>query len=185
MAPTLTKQTARWIGGGIAVVEGLAALSRHARRTEVYAQAQQRAKETGRTLVVVGDPDAGAHTKLARAYGCGDVCVDLNDCPACPTSEAVDLTTQQSKVPSDSAVVYVSCVLEYVNDFNAAWAEIFRMAGSPSNVYMATVQPWTLTAVLYPGAQYTVTEQGQGTRISDFRKVATVAGLGWFCLKML
>jgi hypothetical protein len=28
-------------------------------------------------VVVGGDPDAGTHIRLVRAYGCGDRCIDL------------------------------------------------------------------------------------------------------------
>jgi hypothetical protein len=51
-------------------------------------------------------------------------------------------------------VVFVSCVLEYVGDLPAALREIQRIAGDLENIYIVTVQPWTLTASLYPGAQW-------------------------------
>jgi hypothetical protein len=66
---------------------------------------------------VIGDPDAGMHTRLMRAYGCGDVCVDLNGCPKCPVTVVADITKGPiPDVADDSAVVFVSCVLEYVSE---------------------------------------------------------------------
>lgn len=50
--------------------------------------------------------------------------------------------------------MFVSCVLEYVKDLDGALREIVRMAGNPDNVFIVTVQPWTLTARLYPGARW-------------------------------
>ena len=179
MPPTLHKTTARYALAVLAGVEGLAALQRHRRRSVLYERAKARAIATDRQLVVVGDPDAGAHTSLKRAYGCGDLCLDLNGAPGCRVAAAVDITKGNSPVLSDSAVVYVACVLEYVDKPKAAWAEVLRMAGSPDNVYMAVVQPWTLTAALYPGARQTVTETGRSAPVSMCRKVLTVAGLGW------
>jgi hypothetical protein len=58
-------------------LEGAAALQRFDDRKQTFAEASRQAAELGRTLVVVGAPRAGAHTRLIGAYGCGDVCVDL------------------------------------------------------------------------------------------------------------
>jgi hypothetical protein len=136
--------------------EGYAALQRHADRTRLYEQAEARSEATGRPLLVIGDPDAGAHTSLARAYGCGDECVDLNGCPACPVNYSADITKPIQEISSDSRVVFVSCVLEYVNNFDAAWDEIMRIAGSTDNVFVASVQPYSFTAALYPNANWTL-----------------------------
>jgi len=94
--------------------------------------------------------------------------------------QAADLTA--GPVPGivdDSAVVFVSCVLEYVSDPEAALHELRRMAGSPDNLFLVLVEPWTLTAVLYPGARWAAMGQGLPTMkaITPSRKVATVAGL--------
>jgi hypothetical protein len=155
--------------------ESLAAYARHDKRTRLFYEAGKRAQALGRPLVVIGDPDAGMHTRLLRAYGCGDVCVDLNGCPLCPVVRAADIT--QGPVPgieANSGVVFVSCVLEYefgrhyaqiiharaacvleyVSDVAAAMHEILRMAGDPEHVFLVTVQPWTLTAALHPRARW-------------------------------
>ena len=55
---------------------------------------------------------------------------------------------------NDSAVVFVSCVLEYVSDPEAALQELKRIAGSSANLFVVFVEPWTLTAALYPGARW-------------------------------
>jgi hypothetical protein len=104
---------------------------------------------------VVGDPDAGAHTRIIRAYGCGDLCVDINGCPLCPVTRTADITEGPvAGLANDSAVVFVSCVLEYVSDPEAALYELQRIAGSPANLFLVFVEPWTLTAALYPGARW-------------------------------
>lgn len=104
---------------------------------------------------VIGDPDAGMHTRLRRAYGCGDVCVDAKGCPMCPVVRVANIAA--GPVPGladNSAVVFVSCVLEYVGDLVAALTEIQRVAGDLENIYIVNVQPWTFTASLYPGARW-------------------------------
>ncbi len=152
---SLLRNTARVVLGYAAAVEGAAALIRHRERTWAFEAAADRAAALGRRLVVIGDPDAGMHTRLTRAYGCGDVCVDLNGCPKCPVTVIADITRGPlPEIADDSAVVFVSCVLEYVTDLDAALREVARMAGAPDNVFIVTVQPWTLTARLYPGARW-------------------------------
>ena len=175
------RTVARVALAGVALNEAVQAASRYRSRKDLYAAAVARAAATGRRLVVVGAPDAGLHTRLLPAYGCGDVCVDLNGCPGCPRSEAVDLTTGRTSVPDDSAVVYVSCVLEYVPDFPAALREVERMAGSRENLFNVVVQPWTLTGSLYPAAVSSISQEPGGrltaTPVSPVRKAVLAAGL--------
>ena len=140
--------------------EAAAAVWRHRRRTQAYARATARALELGRPLVDIGDPDAGMHTRLARAYGCGAVCVDLRGCPACPVSVAADITMTIPQIENDSAVVFVSCVFEYVDDVHAANREVLRIAGTRDNVFIVFVDPWSLTSRLYPGARWRMTDMG-------------------------
>jgi hypothetical protein len=143
--------------GAVLAIEGFGALSRFNKRKRSFASAALRAKVLKRKLVVVGSPDTGLHTRLLRAYGCGDVCVDLVGCGECPDSISADIT--RGPVPGiadNSAVVFVSCVFEYVSDPFSAWREVVRMAGSPENVFMVSVQPWTITSALYPGAHWAV-----------------------------
>jgi SAM-dependent methyltransferase len=113
----------------------------------MYAEAAAKARQLGKPLLVIGAPDGG----VTAGYGCGDVTIDLQE-SSCPVSIKADIT---KTLPFDdnSAVVFVSCVLEYVNDAEAAMRELRRVAGP--NLYMVRVEPWTLTAYLYPGAQRT------------------------------
>ncbi len=118
-------------------------------RSTVYRSAAVRASQLGKPLVVVGAPDGG----VTAGYGCGDLTVDLFPSGVCPVPVVADVT---KKLPfaDDSAVVFVSCVLEYVSDFNRALKELRRVAGK--NLYVVRVEPWTLAAYLYPGAKRTI-----------------------------
>jgi hypothetical protein len=138
---------------GVALDEGLAAVGRHAARGRLYAAAHARARAAGRPLIVVGDPDAGAHTRAARAYGCGDLCVDARSCPTCAAARQADLVAGVD-LPDGVGVVYCACVLEYVADPWAAAGELVRLAGCADDVFLVTVQPRTLTAMFYPGARW-------------------------------
>ena len=157
------------------------ALGRFEARRRAFDAASRRASELRRPLIVVGDPDAGAHTRLVRAYGCGDLCIDLRGCPRCQVMQAADLTLGPVEgVADDSAVVYVSCVLEYVSDPEAALRELNRMAGAPENLFLVFVEPWSLTAALYPGARWAGgADRHQVTMkpVTTPRKLATLGGL--------
>jgi hypothetical protein len=178
------RSAARLILAYVALVEGCAALIRFRERSLAFRTAAERADALGRRLIVIGDPDAGFHTRLMRAYGCGDVCVDMNGCPRCPVTVVADITKKIPGVDDDSAVVFISCVLEYVVDLNAALAEILRIAGSNDNVFLVFVQPWTLTARLYPGARWRGAANGPDepgvamTAVGLEEKVITSAALG-------
>ena len=143
-------------------------------RKAAFQAAAERAAALDRRLIVIGDPDAGMHTRLMRAYGCGDVCVDLNGCPKCPMTVVADITKGPlPDIADDSAVVFVSCVFEYIAELDAALREVSRIAGSPENLFVVTVQPWTLTARLYPGAHWRGTvSSAAGDQTVDMERVS-------------
>lgn len=118
-------------------------------RVRVYNQALQQALALGRPLVVIGAPDGG----VTAGYGCGDLTIDLQGSASCPRVLPADIT-KTLPLPSDSVVVFVSCVLEYVNDAQAAMNELMRISGG--HLFIVRVEPWTLTAYLYPGAKRTL-----------------------------
>ena len=122
----------------------------HNRHT-LYDKAKAHARSMKLPLVVVGAPDRG----MTRGPGCGDLTLDIAS-TQCPCRMQVDIT-KRVPLPNNSAVVFVSCVLEYVNDLPSAWRELQRIA--PKRVYVSRVQPWTLAAYLYPGAKRTLNAQ--------------------------
>jgi len=119
---------------------------RRLRRAQVYAKALETAHELGRPLVVIGAPDGGA----TSGYGCGDITIDLNGSKTCHNVLQVDIT-KGIPLEDESAVIFCSCVLEYVSDCDAALREIQRVSGG--HAFFVGVEPWTLTAFLYPGAK--------------------------------
>lgn len=134
----------------LAGAETLVAARRVARRKRIFAEAKARAAETGKPLLVIGDPDTGLVTRMGRAYGCGDVCFDLTGCAGCPEGVAGRLEYTLPRVRGEW-VVYVSCVLEYVDDFEGVCRELERLSGG--DLFVVTVEPWSLTAFVYPGAK--------------------------------
>lgn len=138
---------------GVALNEGLAAKRLWDSRRENYLKAKERAAELQRPLLVIGDPNTGAITRMFPAAGCGDLCIDLSGCPGCPSGQVVDVTGGFPSLESNSAVVFISCVLEYIPNPNDVYAEALRVAGATENLYVVTVDPDSVTAFLYPGAQ--------------------------------
>jgi SAM-dependent methyltransferase len=121
-------------------------------RSHLYDVARRRADELGRRLVVVGAPDGG----VTAGYGCGDITIDIAP-SSCPSAIQADIT-KPLPFATDSVVVVVMCVLEYVDDANAALAELNRISGG--NLFVVRVEPWTLTSVFYPGARRTLPCEG-------------------------
>jgi hypothetical protein len=140
-----------YVLGALAAWEAGWWAERRGRRARVYAAARAAASQLGRPLVVIGAPDAGA----TSGYGCGDYTVDLQR-SACPRSVVADVT-RALPFPSNSVVVFCSCVLEYVQDHRTAITEISRVSGGWA--YYVGVEPWTLASVLYPGARRTLPPQ--------------------------
>ena len=50
------------------------------------------------------------------------------------------------------------------------------MAGSHENLFIVFVEPWTLTAALYPGARW-AGDRVEMRPVTPTRKIATVGGL--------
>jgi hypothetical protein len=145
------------VGPAIVIWEAFWWAIRRGRRYDVHELARARADALGRPLCVVGAPEGG----MTAGYGCGDLTVDLAGSPGCPRAVAADICGYGAiPLDDDSAVVFVSCVLEYVQDHEAAVEELLRVAGSPENLFVVRVEPWTLTSVLYPGAERVVSANG-------------------------
>lgn len=140
------------LGGVIAYEVYLSFGPRRNRRRKLWELAQRRAAQTGKPLVVVGDPDGGVINRLAgRDYECGKLCIDLVGCSNCPEHVTGRLEDVLPTMPADSAVIYVSCTLEYVDDMPQVTRELERVSGG--DLFVATVEPMSLTAWLYPGGK--------------------------------
>ena len=74
-------------------------------------------------------------------YGCGDVCIDLHGCDYCKKSIKGDVLDILKKLPSDSYVIFESCVLEYLDEKKKELVlkEIKRV--SPNNFFEVRINP--------------------------------------------
>ncbi len=139
--------------GGVAVAETAATWTRWEQRRRLFLAADARARKLGRPLLVVLPRKEGWFNRSMRLYEYGARYPDIFSRRNSPVIFA-DSLARGVAVQSDSAVVYVACVLEYVTDLRRSMDEIMRIAGEPENIYIVTVQPWTLTAALHPAARW-------------------------------
>lgn len=115
-------------------------------RQDVYRQAKAHSLIARKPLMVVGAPDGGV---TGSPGADSDLIVDIRRSKY-PQAIRCDVT-RKIPLPDDSVVAYVSCTLEYVNNLQGAMRELRRVA--PNRIYCVRVQPWTMTAHLYPGAR--------------------------------
>ena len=115
---------------------------RNHRRHEMFIQAKQQSKQTKKKILVIGDPKSGFWNKhIKKAYGCGDMCIDLLGCNGCPNSIKGDLLANLKKMRTNEYVIYESCVLEYVDQrlLNEIKKEIGRV--SKGDYYEVRIKP--------------------------------------------
>lgn len=116
-------------------------LERIYNRIHYYNLAESRAKLLNRPLVVIGNPYSGPTNKLiGKLYDCGDYTIDINGSPKCPVDIKGDIVESLQKFDTDSAVIYISYVLEYVENIESAISEIYRVAGSANNIFIIHAQ---------------------------------------------
>lgn len=110
-------------------------IRRKRRARYLFTRAKARSQQTGKPLLVVGDPDASLKNRiLGRDYECGNTCLDLRGCQKCPVSVTSDAYEYLSDQDDDSAVVFVSCVIEYVPDPHQLEQEIQRVSNGDSYI---------------------------------------------------
>jgi hypothetical protein len=107
--------------------------SRNFKRYTLYKQAKQKAEDTGKRLVVVGAPDtggiSGSISSALNLYGCGDVCIDIQGCKTCPSSITGKIEDAIPQLEDNSCVLFISCVLEYIEDLPAIIPHLERVSG--------------------------------------------------------
>jgi len=122
---------------------------RKIKRRVMYKKAQERAKETGKKLLVIGDPYNGIASKTTGCdYGCGDLCLDLTGCPNCPKSIKGRLEDNIKELKLENYVVYISCVLEYVDDLPLIMSYLDKM--NQKDLFVVNVEWYSLMAWFYP-----------------------------------
>ena len=133
----------------IIIYEIAICILRKIKRRKLYKQAQERALLTGKKLLVIGDPYNGIASKTTGCdYGCGDLCLDLTGCPNCPKSIKGRLEDNIKELELEKYVVYISCVLEYVDDLPLIMDYLDKM--NQDDLFVVNVEWYSFMAWFYP-----------------------------------
>lgn len=132
----------------ILLCEVLISLRRQVWRKRTFFAAKMRASHTKRPLIVIGDPAKGMGSRmLGPAYGFGDLCIDID--PISPAVVQGDFTDILKTHQNDSAIVFISCVLEYMPNIEDGIATAKRVAGGMENLFIVGVEWYSITAYVY------------------------------------
>ena len=127
-------------------------------RCRIFKMAEKQSKKIKKPLLVVGDPYYGIGSRFYNifidGYGCGDITVDLTGCPMCPNGIKSDIYSYLKKQDDNSMVIFISCVLEYVDNIDDVIKEIYRVGGNKDNIFIVTVNEYSLSAYFYSEDNY-------------------------------
>jgi len=133
----------------IAINEYIQDMWRQSDRKTNYLLALKQSKLTEKPLIIIGDTHNWKESRYhGPQYSQGDMTIDLLGCvkKICNTIES-NAYEVLSKLKPNSAVIYISCTLEYIKDLKRTFKEIRRVSGD--DYYITYVKPYTLTAYFY------------------------------------
>jgi len=140
-------------------------LKRKLNRRTLFQSAKNRAIETNKKLLVIGDPYNGvASISTGNDYDCGDLCIDLTGCPKCTNSIKTKLEDIISEINLDEYIIYISCVLEYVDELPKILSYLNKV--DSKDIYVVTVEWYSLNAFFYP---YYLTNENSPKNIIYFK----------------
>jgi hypothetical protein len=145
----------------IGLYEQYSGFTRQRKRLKYFKIAKERSQIVNKPLIVIGDPYNGKGSKFwskfIPTYGCGDFCVDLTGCPKCENGIQNDILNYLKGLKDNSCVIFISCVLEYVNNLDEVIKELERVTGSNKNLVIVTVQKFSLASFFYFDKGYSST----------------------------
>ena len=122
----------------------------------LYKEALHRSLETGKPLIVIGNPTASWKNYLfGPSYGCGDLCIDLAGCK-CPNLEKRtaprEALSTMKLMPNNSAIIFESGTKHLVSGLEH---QMYRVGGN--NVYTVNLKDTSLILFLshYTGSVLT------------------------------
>lgn len=138
--------------------DAVAGLKRKWERRRIFGLAKERASETSKKLIVVGDPENGFASQMTGTdYEYGDVCIDLTGCPGAPpfTLKVKDrLENYVSKLPDNCCVLFISCVLEYIDVLDDQLVEnLNRVSGG--DLFIVKIESYAPSSRFYYGKFWT------------------------------
>ena len=105
---------------------------RHFQTKKFYRDALQIAKDTGKELMVIGDPCRGTYFRFVSKYfpNCehGDITIDLHGCTSCDKMNINDMDAW-SKFDTNSCVIMETGTISYSDNIEQLLKEIKRISG--------------------------------------------------------
>ena len=105
---------------------------RHFQTKKFYRDALQIAKDTGKELMVIGDPCRGTYFRFVSKYfpNCehGDITIDLHGCSNCDKMNINDMAAW-SKFDTNSCVIMETGTISYSDNIKQLLEEIKRISG--------------------------------------------------------
>ena len=105
---------------------------RHFQTKKFYRDALQIAKDTGKELMVIGDPCRGTYFRFVSKYfpNCehGDITIDLHGCSNCDKMNINDMKSL-SKFDTNSYVIMETGTISYSDNVEQLLKEIKRISG--------------------------------------------------------
>ena len=105
---------------------------RHFQTKQFYRDALQIAKDTGKELMVIGDPCRGTYFRFVSKYfpNCehGDITIDLHGCSNCDKMNINDMKSL-SKFDTNSYVIMETGTISYSDNIEQLLKEIKRISG--------------------------------------------------------
>ena len=133
----------------IIIYELIITFIRKLKRRQIFKLAQERSISTGKPLLVIGDPYNGLASIITGTdYDCGDLCIDLTGCPKCENKLKIKLEDFVLDYNLDDYIIYISCVLEYVDDIDLIVDKLNNL--NPDNLFIVNVEYYSLVAYFYP-----------------------------------
>lgn len=145
------KQFALWSGVGWLTWETWNAMVlQRQRRRDAFNVALNKKSETGKPLLVLGDPEGAILGRILGAdFDCADLCIDSRGCANCENVIVADPETALADLGSNSHVVYVNTgIFEHTANPDQFISELLRVSGG--DYVMAPHNTWSLSAWLPP-----------------------------------
>lgn len=139
----------KWVGIGIVVREVYLAFGpRRQNKRDVFNLALQKSHDSGKPLLVIGDPDSGVINRfIGRDYDCGSVCIDQAGCLSCQNYQSGPLEDLLPKMASNAYVVFVNSRLERTLDIDTVLQNLQRVSGN--DLYAVTTEPYSLASLFW------------------------------------
>jgi hypothetical protein len=131
------------------IYESVICIKRKLNRRYVFNLAKKRSNKIGLPLLVIGDPYNGIASIITGIdYECGDLCIDLTGCMKCKNALQGKLEDLIKQIDINKYVVYISCVLEYLEDLPLIISYLKDM--DPNNLFIVTVEWYCIMSRFYP-----------------------------------